>query len=290
MVFNDSAPDWSTWEMPWFLTQDDPDKQWGQWATAPGTHRQLIISQSLFPGVLANSDWLDAGASGAYAAHARALARNLVAAGLGDSVIRLAAEANLDTSPWAVSTTGDDLQLWRTFWRRTVIAMRSVPGARFQFDWCINARWRPIRLADFYPGDDVVDIIGIDAYDTGVGPGLDRWSAIYDRPDGIRAVLQFATKHGKPMSFPEWGLRTSGEPVLGGGSDPSYINHMAGFIAHHSVAYQSYFYKTDAATLLSQSPDSMSAYRRDFGPLSNSAGTLSQDRRSRRLTRAQRRD
>ena len=44
---------------------------WSQWASAPGTKRQLIISQDLFPSALNGSDWLAAGARGAYEGHAR---------------------------------------------------------------------------------------------------------------------------------------------------------------------------------------------------------------------------
>jgi hypothetical protein len=54
-------------------------------------------------------------------------------------------------------------------------------------------------------GDDVVDIVGIDAYDAGVPSGRSRWSSVYGQPDGIQTVLRFAAAHGKPMSIPECG-------------------------------------------------------------------------------------
>ena len=43
--------------------------------------------------------------------------------------------------------------------------MRGVPASHLLFDWNVNANYRNIPLADFYPGDSYVDIIGIDAYD-----------------------------------------------------------------------------------------------------------------------------
>ncbi len=168
MVFNNASPDWQGWENPWFLHDADPAYDWGAWVSAAGGHRQLIITQNLFPSALDGTDWLRAGAAGAFAGHARALARNLVAAGLGRSVIRLAHEANDTAQPYALGSTDQELALWRTFWRRTALAMRSVPGAHFLFDWCVNAYWRPIPLSKWYPGNDVVDIVGIDAYDSGV--------------------------------------------------------------------------------------------------------------------------
>ena len=80
-----------------------------------------------------NPNWLEAGATGDYAVYASRLARNLVAAGLGISVIRLAWEANDSGNPYSLGTTARALKPWREFWRRTVIAMRSVPGAHFLF-------------------------------------------------------------------------------------------------------------------------------------------------------------
>jgi hypothetical protein len=272
LVFNNAAADWPGWEKPWFLTNQDPRYNWATWATAPGTHRQLVITNNLFPTEVNGSDWLTAGAAGAYEGHARALARNLVAAGLGNSVIRLAHEANDTSYPYSLDSSNQDLVKWRQFWRRTVLAMRSVPGAHFLFDWCINAHQRPIPLSQWYPGDDVVDIVGIDAYDAGVPAGQDRWQTIYNQSDGIRDVLSFARAHGKPVSLPEWGLWTPGPPSLGGADDAAYVNGIANVVRSNRVAYQSYFYNLDSQTLLRSDPLSLSAYRRHFGAGGDSAG------------------
>ncbi len=271
LVFNNSSPNWAGWTHPWFVADRGP-YDWANWVRAPGPHRQLIISQNLFPTSLDGSDWRNAGARGAYVGYARELARNLVAAGLGRSVIRLAHEANDSGSPYWIGSTPAQWQLWRQFWRRTVIAMRSVPGAHFLFDWCINAYWQPVPLRDWYPGDDVVNIVGIDAYDSGVPVGEDRWTRIYTQPDGIRDVLRFAKAHGKPVSLPEWGLAPADAKSLGGGSDPAYIDGIAGVVRDNAVAYQAYFYNHDSAQLLDTSPPSLAAYRRHFGAHGDSIG------------------
>ena len=266
LVYNNASPNWAGWEHPWFLKEQGiPSRNWWRWATAPGTHRQLVITQGMFPSDVDGTNWLQAGASGAYDAYARTLARNLVAAGLGSSVIRLGHEANLSGSPWFIGTTRQSFQLWDEFWRQTVLAMRSVPGAHFLFDWCINAHVEPIPLAEWYPGNDVVNIIGIDSYDEGVPAGDVRWSSLYNQPDGIKAVLQFAAAHGKPVSIPEWGLWTPGPGTLGGGNDPAYIDHIASVVRNNPVAYQSYFYNLAPAALLSADPQSRMAYQLHFG-------------------------
>jgi hypothetical protein len=274
MVYNNAAPDWAGWERPWFVGNHNRDYDWSGWvAAAPaGTHRQLIISNNLFPAQEDNSPWLQAGAAGDYEDHARALARNLVAAGLGNAVIRLAHEANGTGSPYSIGSSSAELALWRRFWRRTAIAMRSVPGAHFLFDWCVNAYWRPIPLRDWYPGDDVVDIVGIDTYDGGVPVGQDRWSRLYAQPNGIADVLRFAKAHHKPLSVPEWGLWPAGAGSLGGGSDPSYVNGIAGVVRSNRVAYQSYFFNHDSAKLLQHNAASLNAYRRHFGGGGDSVG------------------
>jgi hypothetical protein len=150
--------------------------------------------------------------------------------------------------------------------------LRSVAGAHFLLDWCVNAYWRPIPLNEWYPGDDVVDIVGIDAYDAGVPVGMNRWNRIYTQPDGIRDVLQFAAAHGKPLSIPEWGLWPSGANTLGGDDDPAYVDGIAGIVRTNRVAYQSYFYNLTSRSLLGASPLSLAAYRRHFGGAGDSTG------------------
>ena len=264
MVFNEGSATWSDWERPWFIHDTLPDNDWKAWATTPGVQRELVISQSLIPEAEKQGDWRRAGAAGNFVDHATALARNLVAAGLGDAVIRLAPEMNGDWNPDSIGNSETDFALWREFWRKTVLAMRAVPGAGFSFDWCINAHVRPIPLASFYPGDDVVDIVGIDAYDTGVPAGLPRWQTIFGRTDGLKDVVDFAQLHHKPLSIPEWGVAPT-DTMSGGGDDAEYIDGIASVVRDHPTAYQAYFYKYGFATQLANGPASLAAYRRHFG-------------------------
>jgi Glycosyl hydrolase family 26 len=255
---------WDHWEHPWFLAHKDPNYNWKNWAVAPGTNRELIITQALIPQVAETDDWRHLGASGAYDDHARHLAENLVAAGLGDTVIRLNHEMNGDWYPSSIGTTAADFDLWVKFWRHTVIAMRSVPGAHFQFDWCINGRYRPIPLSDFYPGDAYVDIVGIDPYDGGVPEGEPRWATIYGKADGIRDIEEFAAAHSKPMSIPEWGVAPA-DFQLSGGDDKEYVDGIAHVVQTNHVAFQSYFYNHEWAWQLANGPLSLAAYIRHFG-------------------------
>ena len=100
----------------------------------------------------------------------------------------------------------------------------------------------------FYPGDQYVDIIGIDLYDQfgtgGTHPAVGqagRFAALAAQPYSLNDVAAFAAQHGKPLSFPEWGT------VEGQGDDPAYVTAMANYIANNDVAYQSYFDDGDQA-------------------------------------------
>ena len=284
LVYNDASPDWAGWEDPWFTHHPDPNLNWVKWQqAAPG--RQLIITQNLFPSQLNDSDWRTAGAAGAYTDHARKLAQRLVAVGQGNAVIRLAHEANGNWYADSIGDTDRQMQLWRQFWRRTVIAMRSVPGAHFKFDFCVNAGYRAIPLDKYYPGDDVVDIVGIDAYDSAsrLPAGDARWQAIYNQPGGIREVLDFAKAHHKPLSIPEWGIGPTGDKYLSAGDDPAYIDGIASVVRNNDVAYQSYFYNHQWAPELAGSPLSLAAYRRHFGAQGDSITGARRDARAARV-------
>jgi hypothetical protein len=115
----------------------------------------------------------------------------------------------------------------------------------------------------------VVDIIGIDAYDSGVyQAGLtpqQRWDKLYNEPDGLGAVAAFAQAHGKPLSIPEWGLVPAGN-AGGANDDPTYVQGLASFIDTHNVEYESYFYHPgeEGLVYLPQATNSLQVYIDDF--------------------------
>ena len=264
-----------------------PNSDWSQWATAPGTHRQLIITQSLAPGdVTSQSNWLQLGASGAFTGYAKQLSQNLVAAGLGGSVIRLASEANGTWTPDSLGTTPAQWALWDHFWRETVTAMRSVPGAHFQFDFNIAALYRALPLSEIYPGDAYVDIIGLDAYDTGnLGDtAASRWNYTYTGPDGIETVANFAKAHRKPLSIAEWAV-SNGSGIDGFGDDPTFVKGIANVVRSYDTAYQCYFYNYGYATELATGPLSLAAYRKHFGPHGDSVEPAARSSQARRRER-----
>ena len=268
-VFNDAAADWRGWERPYFLNHPDRDFAWPDWVARKPDRRRLVVAQSLIPDD-APRDWRERGARGQYDAHARRLARNLVARGLGSSVIRLAHEPNGDWYRHTVGNRPAQQRAWRLYWRRTVRAMRSVDGSKFVFDWNINSGYRPIPFERYYPGDDVVDVIGVDFYDDGERiprrAGAARWRAQWREKGGLRAAMIFARRHGKPVSIPEWGLLSrAGDGV---GDNPDFVRRIAALSRRDGFAYHSYF---DAPGMrgdvigLAAAPRALAEYRRQFG-------------------------
>lgn len=282
VVFSDAAADWAGWIRPWNAVHNNPDWNWSPWVAA-GAGRRLVITQSLVP-YQVPADWRLRGARGEYDRHARALARLLVEKGLGNSIIRLGHEAN---GTWYHHGLGDDAsqyRAWGRFWARTVRAMRSVPGAHFRFDLSLANGYRAIPISRYWPGDDVVDYVGVDIYDCspllkGVTDPGERWRILVGQDGGLRDIARFARAHGKRLSIPEWGLCP--RSLIGGAGDaPGFVRRIAGFARAHHVVYQSYFNRARILTL-DAAPASRRAYRAAFLGQHRRAGVPGAGRSSR---------
>ena len=263
MVFDNAAPDWSAWENPWFISNPIRNENWTEFARRPGD--TMIVTLNLFPSSVDTANWRAIGAAGGYVAYDKTLARNLVAAGMGHAIIRLGHEANGTWYADNVGTTPAQWAQWKQFWRRTAIAMRSVPGAHFNFNWCIAAGYRAIPFSAYYPGNDVVNSIGVDIYDTGVPRGVtDRWAYQYDRPGGVGAIARFARAQHKPLSVPEWGLQPTAAD--GVGSDPAFTRSLVRMMRSRHVSFQAYFFAAGGRSALLGDPASLRIYRTELLP------------------------
>jgi hypothetical protein len=150
------------------------------------------------------------------------------------AIIRLGWEMNLTAMPWFARDQEADYI--RAF-RRVVEIFRRYSG-NFRYDWCPG--WGPQDSpADLaYPGDDVVDYVGLDVYDFKYeGSAEERWNAFYLKaPFGLEWHRDFAAQHGKPMSYPEWGVGNFGD-------NPYFVQQMRDWFERNekNVAYAAYF-------------------------------------------------
>jgi hypothetical protein len=259
---------WSAMTDPWAANQ---------WR---GSGYQVVYSLPMLP--LSGASLSEA-AKGTYNDYFKRIAQNLINAGQPSAVLRLGWEMNGSWYPWSIGQPNGTAD-YVAAWRQIVGAMRSVPGAAFSFDWCVDrgGSWvngAQLDPAQAYPGDQYVDYIGMDVYDHDWSPGyqdpIQRWQHIRDEPYGLAWHRDFAAAHGKPMTFPEWGLseRSDGH---GGGDDPYFVERMADWISQSDVAYQMYFeYDEGTAafhTLMSgRFPLGAARFQQLFGPSGTSA-------------------
>ncbi|GGZ17793.1 glycoside hydrolase family 26 protein [Streptomyces poonensis] len=164
------------------------------------------------------------GAAGEFDHHFRELAGRLVGLGAPDTVLVLGWEMNGTTY---THRCGPDPENWKKYWNRIVTAMRSVPGQEFKFDWAPSRGRDAVPWTECYPGDDTVDIIGMDAYDQ--PHGLPFGEQV-EEPYGLQAHVDFAKAHGKPVSYPEWGLFRNGD-------NTEYMKGMLAWMDEHKPLY-----------------------------------------------------
>ncbi|MEU7647656.1 glycoside hydrolase family 26 protein [Streptomyces huasconensis] len=145
------------------------------------------------------------GAAGRFDHHFRVLAERLVGLGVPDTVLVPGWEMNGTTY---THRCGPDPESWKKYWNRIVTTMRSVAGQEFRFDFTPSRGRDAVPWTQCYPGDDVVDIIGMDSYDQPRGMSFDEQVT---EPFGLQDHVDFAAAHKKPISYPEWGLFRNGD-------------------------------------------------------------------------------
>ncbi|MFE2284427.1 glycoside hydrolase family 26 protein [Streptomyces sp. NPDC059443] len=195
-----------------------------------------------------------AGADGQYDRHFKKLAERLVSLGVPDTVIVLGWEMNGTTY---THRCGPDPENWKAYWKRIVNVMRSVPGQEFKFDFTPNRGTDAIGWTKCYPGDDVVDIVGMDSYDQAPGRTFDDQIS---QPYGLRQHVDFAKAHGKRISYPEWGLYRNGD-------NPEYVRRMLKWIEQQKPLYHTITdYCPHGVWQCKQNPESAKAFRDALTP------------------------
>ncbi|MEW2609130.1 glycosyl hydrolase [Streptomyces sp. NPDC047880] len=164
-------------------------------------------------------------AAGRFDHHFRALGERLVGLGVPDTVLVLGWEMNGITY---THRCGPDPEAWKQYWNRIVTTMRAVPGQKFRFDFTPSRGRDAVPWTECYPGDDTVDIIGLDAYDQPQGMSFEEQVS---EPYGLQHHVDFAKAHGKAISFPEWGLFRNGD-------NPEYMKRMLAWMDEHKPLYQ----------------------------------------------------
>ncbi|MFG3032678.1 glycosyl hydrolase [Streptomyces sp. NPDC048253] len=201
------------------------------------------------------------GAAGEFDHHFRALAERLVALKVPDTVIVLGWEMNGITY---THRCGPDPEAWKKYWNRIVSTMRSVPGQKFRFDFTPTRGKDAVPWTECYPGDDTVDILGMDSYDQPTGLSFDEQ---VKEPYGLQAHVDFAKSHGKPISYPEWGLFRNGD-------NAEYMRRMLAWMDEHKPLYNTVTdYCPHGVWQCGQNPQASAVYRSLMSGRTDEPGT-----------------
>ncbi|MDO5628688.1 MAG: glycosyl hydrolase [Mobilicoccus sp.] len=223
----------------------------------PDFEGTLNVALPLFP---ADGSMADA-ASGADNEKWEQMGR-LIAEKYPTAYVRPGWEFNIRDWDWAV--TKNNVEEYKQGFRNASTSLKKGgPDLRIVFN--PNAG-KGNSLADArlaYPGDDVVDIIGIDAYDW--SPPYDDgrgWERHRTQAGGWDFWGDFARERGKQFAVPEWGVIT-GSPDSGG-DNPHYINKVMGWMRENAdiMAFDTYFDEREAycTCSLTQNPRAKEAY------------------------------
>jgi hypothetical protein len=219
--------------------------------------RRIFWSVPLIP----KGATLEAAARGDYDDHYRKAAGHLRGFRPGDGRlnIRTGWEFNGDWMPW---TAQKNPKAFAGAFRHFVRSFHSVSD-RFLFEWNVNVGDVGMNPEDAYPGDEYVDLVGMDFYwqlkwDP-KEPGK-AWDNALTRRYGLEWHQKFAAAHRKPTSYSEWGISAD--------NAAPYLEKAKQWFDRHDVVFHTYWdSNADYPGKLSdgQYPAAAAAYRRLFG-------------------------
>jgi beta-mannanase len=185
---------------------------YGRWTTPDGDFQPILDQVAQRPGLTPMVTWnlpLVAGqvTDGSHDAYITAQANEVKAFGK-PVFIRLDWEMNAYWYPnWNLSPVTPAEYV--ASWRHVVDLFNQAGVTNAAFVWCPNVgdyfstTGARTRTSAWYPGDDVVDWVGLDAY-----PQSNTPDNLLNETDGMNQMANFALAHGKPMMLAEWAPNT----------------------------------------------------------------------------------
>jgi hypothetical protein len=197
-----------------------------------------------------------------------------IAASQPDAIIRIGWEMNGSSSPWYAGAGNE--QNYISAYRRVAAIFRKK-SSQFAFDWCANFGRQNSDPEAAYPGDDVVDTIGMDVYDfvpahSPIADPAQRWSASILDGDGrgLAWLASFAASRRKKMSIGEWGVGLTDDqksPLYSQyKDDPTFVRLMRSWLVANGgeVAFQIYFDAPPNRIDDGSFPNAFAQFKKDF--------------------------
>lgn len=120
----------------------------------------------------------------------------------GPIIFRFGFEMNGDWFSW-----GQQPQAFRRAWRRAHAIFRKAGANNVQWQWAPNVLWdkhtAEKALYPYYPGDALVDWVGLDGYN--FGDGHSKWHSWSDCAAVFGRSVDAITRYGKPLLISEIG-------------------------------------------------------------------------------------
>lgn len=230
---------------------------------------KYIIGVPIIPA--SNLVSMQGAAQGQYQSHYTTIAKDFASSGKGDAWIRVGWEFQGDWYPWGFNaqTAAEKARYCTDYiaaFRNVVSAFRAVsPNFKFVWNPNLDMGYSMPSVPACYPGDDVVDSIGLDVYDSNYNNISDPTARfnhdVVTAGVGLNWLASFAAQHNKTISFPEWGVGKVAD-------NPTMINLMASWFSAHNVAKQCYWNgNADSGYQgnLGDYPGEMSAFVTNFG-------------------------
>lgn len=223
------SPTRGTWQntySDWWLTDE----------TIPrGFKGTLNVSVQLFP----ENGSMEAAARGDYNRNFERLGR-MIAREYPDSYVRPGWEFNIEN--WAWRATPENVETFKEAFRQASISLKKG-GPKLRIVWNPN-EGKGNSLPDAttaWPGDDVVDIVGLDAYDWSPPYDEKGWQEHRTKDQGWDFWAKWARDHGKMFALPEWGVIAGSDQS--GGDNPKYIDYVMQWMVDNRdiMAFETYF-------------------------------------------------
>jgi hypothetical protein len=210
-----------------------------------------------------------------YIAFWRQIGSTLAEAGARAPVVRIGHEMNLGcVYNWSAVCPGMNEAKFVALYRMAADAIRSTkPDAQR----CWNpGKASQTNIQELWPGDNYVDLIGVDWYNNGNMGGFitddASWKKKYSMgsvtdPIGLGRWYEFAKAHNKPISFPEWGVSDNRGVIA---DHPAFIRNMYNYFQmidrEGNLAFESYYNATKHQIVpVRQHPNASRTYQSLFG-------------------------
>lgn len=245
------APTRDSWDQlldDWWLSGD----------TIPANFKgTLNVAVPLFP----KDGSMGAAARGDYDEQWQILGR-MIAKRYPTAYVRPGWEMNIHNWDW--SANPDNVEQFKEAFRRASVALKKA-GPKLRIVWNVN-EGKGDSLPDAtmaWPGDQYVDIVGMDAYDWHPPYDEKGWEEHRTKNQGWDFWGNFARQKGKKFAFPEWGVIAGNENS--GGDNPKFIDYAYTWMEQNAdiMAFETYFdEKADyCKCALSVNPASRAAYQ-----------------------------